>query len=124
MREHQKPRQFSIEQREQLLHKLKESPKGDLIIYSVLGDAESTRYASEFKNIFENSGWGVKGVNLSVYKEIPEGLMFVIHSKESAPSYTSFLWRTLKNVGIKIPAVINNSYPEGTLTLIVGIKPQ
>lgn len=111
---------LSREQREQLIALLDPGPKGDINIFSVIGDDRSNFLASELDEIFNADGWTTKGVAQSAFSKVPEGIVLSVHSKETAPSYASFIQRTMATIGFPVSAAVNNKYREWSLTLIVG----
>ncbi len=111
---------LSTEQREQLIALLDPGPKGDVDIISVIGDHRSNLLAQELDKIFKADGWSTKGAAQSAFSKVPEGIVLSVHSKETAPSYASFIQRTMATVGFPVSAAVNNKYREWSLTLIVG----
>jgi hypothetical protein len=108
------------EQREQLIALLEPGPKGDVDILSVIGDDRSNLLAHELNEIFKADGWTTKGVAQSAFSKVPEGIVLSVHSKETAPSYASFIQRTMATIGFSVSAAVNNKYREWSLTLIIG----
>jgi hypothetical protein len=108
------------EQRDQLIALLDPGPKGDVDILSILGDDISHRLAVELESIFRADGWTTKDVAQSAFSKLPEGIILSVHSKETAPSYASFIQRTMATIGFPITATVNSKYREWSLTLIVG----
>jgi hypothetical protein len=111
---------MSRDQREQLTALLDPGPKGDIDILSVIGDDTSSLLANELNEIFKADGWTTKGVAQSAFSKVPEGIVLSVHSKETAPSYASFIQRTMATIGFSVSAAVNNKYREWSLTLIVG----
>lgn len=114
---------LSREQREQLIALLDPGPKGDVNILSVIGDDTSHQLAVELDEIFNADGWTTKGVAQSAFSKMPEGILLSVHSKETAPSYASFVQRTMATIGFPVSATVNNKYREWSFTLIVGKIP-
>ncbi len=114
---------LSREQREQLIALLDPGPKGDVDILSIIGDDRSHLLATELDSIFTADGWTTKGVAQSAFSKQPEGIVLSVHSKETAPSYASFIQRTMATIGFPVTAAVNNKYREWSLTLIVGKMP-
>jgi hypothetical protein len=111
---------MSRDQREQLMALLDPGPKGDIDILSVIGDDTSSLLAKDLNEIFKADGWTTKGVAQSAFSKVPEGIVLSVHSKETAPSYASFIQRTMATIGFPVSAAVNNKYREWSLTLIVG----
>ena len=108
-------------QQKTILAKLLASgPKGELDIISVLDNAKSHAMAKDFKMLFDQHGWATRDIVQSAFSNPPQGLVLVIHSKQTAPSYAKFLQRTFTTLGMSISAQINDKYPEWSITLIVG----
>ena len=112
--------QLDAQQQKMLIKLLKSGPKGEIDIISVLDDAVSHKTAVELKSIFEEQGWTTQDIVQSAFTHPPEGIVLVIHSKQTAPSYAKFLQRTLTSAGLSVSAQINNKHREWSLSLIVG----
>ena len=111
---------LDVQQRKMLIKMLKTGPKGEIDIISVLDDATSHKAAVELKSIFEDQGWTSQDIVQSAFTHPPEGIVLVIHSKQTAPSYAKFLQRTLTSASLPVSAQINNKYREWSLSMIVG----
>jgi hypothetical protein len=46
--------------------------------------------------------------------------VLAVNSKETAPSYASFLQRVFSTIGMEVSAKIDTKYREWSLTIIVG----
>jgi hypothetical protein len=108
------------QQQQMLVKLLKTGPKGELDIISVLDDKASHETAIEFKTIFDEQGWNTQDIIQSAFSNPQEGIVLVIHSKQTAPSYAKFLQRTLTTIGLPVSAQINNKYREWSISMIVG----
>jgi hypothetical protein len=109
------------DQQQKMLSKLlKTGPKGELDIISVLDDPDSHKAATEIKKIFDEQDWTTQDIIQSAFSNPPEGIVLVLHSKQTAPSYAKFLQRTLTTIGLPVTAQINNKYREWSISLIVG----
>jgi hypothetical protein len=111
---------LDAQQQKMLAKLLKTGPKGELDIISVLDDAASHETALEFKKIFDEQGWNTQDIIQSAFSNLQEGIVLVIHSKQTAPSYAKFLQRTLTTIGLPVSAQINNKYREWSISMIVG----
>ena len=111
---------LDTEQKKLLIKLLKSGPKGELDIISVLDDPLSLQIATEMKTIFDDYGWNTPDIIQSAFVQPPEGIVIVIHSKQTAPSYAKFLQRTLTSAGMPVSAQINNKFREWSLSMIVG----
>jgi len=108
-------------QQKKLLAKLLSSgPKGELDIIAVLDNAKSYEMSQELKKILDHHDWATRDIVQSAFSNPPEGMVLVIHSKQTAPSYAKFLQKTLTTLGLKVSAQINDKYPEWSISLIVG----
>lgn len=95
-------------------------PKGDLDIIAVMDNEASGLLAEELRQIFDADGWTTKPVIQSAFSEMPDGLLLAVNSRDTAPSYASFLQRTFTTIGFKVSATVNRKYREWSLTLVVG----
>jgi hypothetical protein len=111
---------LSESQREQLIDLLDPGPKGNVDIFSLMDDETSELTASQLEEILTADGWKTNGVAQSAFANPPKGLELVVNSKETAPSYASFLQRVFSTIGIEVSAKIDNKYREWSLTIIVG----
>lgn len=111
---------LDIQQRKMLAKLLSGGPKGELDIISVLEDPVSHETALELKTIFEDQGWSTSEIIQSAFAHPPQGLVLVIHSKETAPSYAKFLQRTLTTIGLPVSAQVSAKYREWSISVIVG----
>ncbi len=108
------------EQRKMLTKLLASGPKGELDMISVLDDERSNELAAALKQAFDDQGWNTQGIVKSAFANPPEGLVLVIHSKQTAPSYAKFLQRTFTTLGMPVTAQINSKFREWSISLIVG----
>ena len=108
------------QQRQMLAKLLSGGPKGELDIIAVLGDPVSHETAIELKELFEDQGWSTSEIIQSAFSYPPQGLVLVIHSKATAPSYAKFLQRTLTTAGLPVSAQVSAKYPEWSISMIVG----
>ncbi|MFO7715747.1 hypothetical protein [Desulfosarcina sp.] len=111
---------LSETQREQLIDLLDPGPKGNLDIFYVMGDQISELTARQFEEILTADGWKTNGVAQSAFSTPPKGIMLVVNSKETAPSYASFLQRVFSTIGMEVSAKIDSKYREWSLTVVVG----
>jgi len=111
---------ISENQREQLVDLLDPGPKGNVDIYSVMGDEMSEITASQLEEVLSNDGWKTNGVAPSAFSNPPKGFVLVVNSKETAPSYASFLQRVFATIGMEVSAKIDSKYREWSLSIIVG----
>jgi hypothetical protein len=111
---------LSENQREQLIDLLDPGPKGNIDIFCVLGDPGSELTAKQLEEILANDGWKTSGVTQSAFSKPPKGIVLAVNSKETAPSYASFLQRVFATIGMGVSAKFDVKYREWSLTVIVG----
>ena len=99
---------------------LEPGPKGDLDIIAVMDNEASGLLAEELRQIFDADGWTTKPVIQSAFSDLPDGLLLAVNSRDTAPSYASFLQRTFTTIGFNVSATVNRKYREWSLTLVVG----
>ncbi len=115
---------LTVEQREHLVDILENGPKGNIEIFSVIGNESSLVLANEISKTLDSDGWTVGGVVQSAFSQTPDGLIFAVNSKDTAPSYSSFLQRAFATIGLPVAVKINKKYREWSLTIIVGQAPE
>ncbi len=108
------------QQRKMLDRLLSSGPKGELDIISVLDDPMSYDTAVDMKEIFDNQGWSTSEIIQSAFTHSPQGVVLVIHSKLTAPSYAKFLQRSLTTIGLPVSVQISAKYREWSISMIVG----
>ena len=111
---------LSENQREQLIDLLDPGPKGNIDIFCVLGDPGSEMTAKQLEEILSNDGWKTSSVTQSAFSNPPKGIVLAVNSKETAPSYASFLQRVFSTIGMTVSAKFDNKFREWSLTVIVG----
>jgi hypothetical protein len=111
---------LSESQREQLIDLLDPGPKGNVDIFCVMDDDMSEMTAKQLEDVLTADGWKTNGVAQSAFSNPPKGLVLAVNSKETAPSYASFLQRVFSTIGIEVSAIMDNKYREWSLTIIVG----
>ena len=111
---------LSESQREQLIDLLDPGPKGNVDIFCVMENEMSEMTANQLEEVLTADGWKTNGVAQSAFAKPPKGLVLAVHSKETAPSYASFLQRVFSTIGIEVSAKVDNKYREWSLTIIVG----
>ena len=85
-----------------------------------MGDTLSESTANQLEDILSSDGWKTNGVAQSAFSNPPNGIVLAVNSKETAPSYASFLQRVFSTIGMEVSAKIDNKYREWSLTVIVG----
>jgi len=119
------PKQPSLspEFKKQFLDILKQGSEGIIDLYAVQGDSDSKKLASKFDTLFNQAGWTTNGVAQSTFSPKVEGLVLAFNSKETAPSYASFLLHAFNKLGISVSTRVNSKYPEWSLSLIISDFP-
>ncbi len=111
---------LSKSQRDHLIGLIEPGPKGNIDIFCVLGDPKSELVAGQLDEIMSNDGWKTSGVTQSAFSRPPKGIVLAVNSKETAPSYASFLQRVFSTIGMTVSAKIDSKFREWSLTVIVG----
>ena len=111
---------LSKNQREQLIDLLDPGPKGNVDIFCIMDDEGSELTAKQLEEVMAADGWKTNGVAQSAFSIPPKGLVLAVNSKETAPSYASFLQRVFSTIGVEVSAKIDNKCREWSLTVIVG----
>ena len=111
---------LSESQREQLIDLLDPGPKGNVDIFCVMDDKLSEITAKQLEEVLTADGWKTNGVAQSAFSNPPKGLVLAVNSKETAPSYASFLQRVFSTIGLEVSAKMDNKNREWSLTIIVG----
>ncbi len=111
---------LSENQREQLIDLLDPGPKGNVDIFCILDDDGAEQTATHLEEVLTADGWKTNGVAQSAFPDSPKGIVLAVNSKETAPSYASFLQRVFSTIGMEVSAKIDNKYREWSLTIIVG----
>ncbi|BBO87310.1 hypothetical protein DSCOOX_04900 [Desulfosarcina ovata subsp. ovata] len=112
---------LSENQREHLIDLLDPGPKGNLDIFCVMGNENSELTAKQIEAVLAADGWKTNGVAKSAFANPHKGLLLVVNSKETAPSYASFLQRVFSTIGLTVSAKIDKKYREWSLSVIVGL---
>jgi hypothetical protein len=111
---------LSESQRGQLIDLLDPGPKGSVDIFCVMNDEASETTAKQLEQIMTADGWKTNGVAPSAFSNPPKGLVLAVNSRDTAPSYASFLQRVFSTIGMDVTANIDKKYREWSLTVIVG----
>lgn len=113
---------LSDEQQEQLIGLLDPGPKGSVEIFCIMGDEDSETTAVQLESILSSDGWKTNGVTKSAFAKPPKGVVMAVNSKDTAPSYASFLQRVFSTTGIMVSPKVDEKYREWSLTIIVGVN--
>jgi hypothetical protein len=98
--------------------------RGDLIT-CVLGDPDSTRFATSLVAAFRSAGWNLPGSGFSqaVFSGNVEGIVIQVHSREDKALGLLEFVTTLREAGINPIGELNPNIPVGEFQIIVGRKP-
>lgn len=107
--------------RQSLIDNLKSVPPLDVEITCVLGDTESLSLASQLKDVFEQAGWNVHGVNQSIFK-VPVKHLVLMFGKEPSREILRTLAPIFDSFGYPRKAGLNKEIGENTLKIVVGSK--
>jgi hypothetical protein len=100
--------------------------KGDLLKHSGSavrlacdkGDKEALAFAEQLKNLFEESGWIVKGISQAVHAKPVKEVVLILNHDDQKPKANS-LFSALMSLGVKSSARLNKNQQED-LGIIVG----
>jgi hypothetical protein len=100
--------------------------KGDLLKHSGSvvrlacdkGDKEALAFAEQLKNLFEESGWIVKGISQSVHAKPVKEVVLILNHDDQKPK-ANILFSALMSLGVKSSARLNKNQQED-LGIIVG----
>lgn len=103
----------------------KTEDRGDLI-WCVLGDSDSTKFAVSLVAAFRTAGWQLKGyygMNQALFPGNPTGIIIILNSKDANPAGVRELIITLRESGIEPTEEIDTDIPPNHFRIIVGRKP-
>ncbi len=100
--------------------------KGDLLKHSGSavrlacdkGDKEALAFAEQLKNLFEESGWIVKGISQAVHAKPVKEVVLILNHDDQKPK-ANILFSALMSLGVKSSARLNKNQQED-LGIIVG----
>ncbi len=98
--------------------------RGDLIT-CVLGDPDSTRFATSLVAVFRAAGWKLpgSGFNQAVFSGTVEGVIIQLHSKEDKAFGLLEFVTSLREAGITPVGQIDDSVPSGEFRIVIGRRP-
>jgi hypothetical protein len=88
----------------------------------VLGDQESFQFASQVKQILQNSGWEVNGVNQAIYTQPVIGVFVKVKSQQY-PRRVNSIVEAFKVLNITPDGILDPTLGADDVELIVGAKP-
>lgn len=104
-----------------LVSNLKATPALDVEIMCVLGDTEGFALASQLKDVFEQAGWKVNGVNQGVFS-VPIKQLVLSFGKEPSRELQRTLAPLSDSFDYPREYVLNKQLKENSLKIIVGAK--
>ncbi len=105
-----------------LLRALSGKPVGKIVLLAVSGDTVSANLAASLERVLTDAGWTAE-IQTAIFRTPPEGLSFVVNSRETMPEYTSTLAVALAIIDLMpMPSQVrtNVNRPAGFLGLVVG----
>ena len=104
-----------------LVSNLKAIPALDVEIMCILGDTEGFALASQLKDIFEQAGWKVNGVNQGVFT-VPIKHLVLSFGKEPSRELQRTLAPLFDSLGYPRKAGLDKQLSENSIKIIVGSK--
>ena len=125
VKEKQKTRGISNEQKLKFKSYLQDKPQGEISISITvpLGQPEAFKFAEQLKILLEESGWEkIDGISQAVFNKPFSGILLAVKNGNPALEQAKWLQRGLEEIGINAPGVLNPSLSEKALELKVGNK--
>ena len=107
--------------KQSLLSRLKSLSPLKVEITCVLGDTEGFSLASQLKDVFEQAGWKVNGVNQAVFT-VPIKHLVLTFGKEPSREIQATLAPLFDSLGYPREAGLNKELGEDSLKIVVGSK--
>ena len=107
--------------KQSLITNLKSEAPLDVEITCVLGDTEGFSLASQLKDVFEQAGWKVNGVNQAVFT-VPIKHLVLTFGNEPSPQIQRTLAPLFDSLGYPREAGVNKQLGENLLKIVVGSK--
>jgi hypothetical protein len=114
-------RSIDPQMKQSLVANLKPISPLDVEITCVLGDTEGFALASQLKEVFQQAGWKVNGVNQSVFTT-PIKRLVLSFGKEPSSELQSTLGPLFDSLGYPREAGLNKELGENSLRILVGSK--
>ena len=118
------PRKITLEQQEEMINYLSIYPKGKISITAAINNDESYSFAQQIESVFLKAGYTSIGIDSISYKGIPKGVGLIIHSKKTAPFFTSIVQKAFNLIGIEALAEEDSTIKPNELEISVYYKPQ
>jgi hypothetical protein len=122
LQERLKPRHLTADQRTTLIGLSKDVPKGEVVIYAFIGDAEGIAFSLELLDALTAAGWSVRHAGQHTIM-FSAGVTILVRSAKDAPQHAGSLQNVLKVAGLGGNALQTDQVPEGSVYLFVGPKP-
>ena len=122
LREQQKPRRLSQEQKQKLIHDLSHAGAYKVSMDVMVGDFEAIQYGRDFAEVFDAAGWTI-GNTTQVVGTFREGLSVAINDAEisNSPPCAAALVQALSASGLSVGLVGRGH--AGRCVLKIGPKP-
>ncbi|MFA5165112.1 MAG: hypothetical protein WC481_06070 [Candidatus Omnitrophota bacterium] len=104
-----------------LIENLKKIQPLEVNVVSIIGDAETYSLAVQIKDIFEEAGWKVEGVDQATYTVPPKHLVLVF-GKKATPELERAITPLVDSFGYQRKAVLDDMIGENAMRIIVGSK--
>ncbi|ASW07867.1 hypothetical protein [Rhizobium sp. 11515TR] len=122
------PRHLRAEQAKVIVEAIKPFQGQRILVTSIMGDAEAETYAVEFIGMFREAGWNPGASNqpdLALFTPSPVGVLLSISNEDAAtpPPGANPLFDVFKSLGILTAGTTNPKVAKGSISLIVGTKP-
>lgn len=114
-------RSFDPHHRQSLVDNLKSVTPLEVEITCVLGDTEGFSLASQIKEVFEQAGWKVNGVNQAVFS-VPVKHLVLTFGKDPSREVQRALAPLFDNFGYPREASLSKDLGERSLKIVVGSK--
>lgn len=107
--------------KQSLVASLKSVTPLDVELTCVLGDTEGFSLASQIKEVFEQAGWKVDGVNQAIFT-VPVKHLVLTFGKEPSPEIQRTLAPLFDSLGYPREAGLNKQLGDNSLKIVVGTK--
>ena len=133
LQERVKPRHLTAEQKEKLIQSLKNQPRGQLEIRTLVGNPESRNFGLELTEVFRASGWAVTLSDGTLMTPTPVGIKLWVHTDQvvsdgsnvtdEAPDRAVSAVKAFEYAHVAFHTEFNRDIPKGQVVLLVGFKP-
>ncbi len=118
-------RAITPEKRTELIGRLKDCPKGKIVILASILDAEATNYAMQLEDVFRSAGFAVVRPELPSPEAVisigPPGLHLVIKDRDHAPPYARPIQKSFYARGNTLEGHLGDAdFDANRVELVVG----